>query len=153
MSRASENSAANLPLQIGLLITMAVGAAMVVAPGLAMQFFGLLIFQNADTMLNWPDEAQQYVKLAHAVMGSVMMGWALLMLTFARLPFQCTRSTVVKALSASLIVWYVPDTLASLFYGFWQNALFNTSFLVMLMLPIYWAPGGVYDGSEANRAS
>lgn len=137
--------------QAGLYITMAVGAGMVAFPSLTLQFFGLMNFQDAAAMLAWPVEAQQYAKLAHAVMGSVMIGWAVLMLWVTKVVLPQFGPIALKAIAWSIMLWYVPDTVASVLHGFWQNAVFNTGFLLMLTLPLIMIHSGqIVDADFAS---
>ncbi|HEX4879900.1 MAG TPA: hypothetical protein VFV39_08660 [Limnobacter sp.] len=122
-------------LEASLLITLLFGLVLVCMPGLVAQGFGWMIYQNPQAMHAWPEEARSYVNLAHAVMGGVIVGWAALMLWVCRHGLAKGHPGAWAAIGMSLLAWYLPDTAASLAHGFWQNALFNTGFLLMLGTP------------------
>ncbi|MEK9816208.1 MAG: hypothetical protein VW447_03725, partial [Limnobacter sp.] len=64
--------------------TVLFGLLMVLAPGLTQQAFGLLIFQNTEQFAAFDPQATAYVELAHAVMGSVLVGWGALIFMLVR---------------------------------------------------------------------
>lgn len=51
------------------------GLLLVLAPGMASTLFGVLVFGPSGFPSEFGDEALAYVRLAHAVIGAVMVGW------------------------------------------------------------------------------
>jgi len=116
--------------------TVLFGLFMVLAPGLTQQAFGLLIFQDAAQLSAFDSQATAYTELAHAVMGSVMVGWgALIFMLVRKLNVKDAKETC-RMITISVLLWYVPDTAFSLHSGFWQNAVLNTGFAVLYAVPL-----------------
>ncbi|MDH4394603.1 MAG: hypothetical protein QE278_02885 [Limnobacter sp.] len=125
-------------LTVATAFTVLFGLVMVLLPDLTSQAFGLLLYQDAGRLVSHPPEALAYIQLAHAVMGSLMVGWGAGMFLVTRTLFKRGERVGWQILTYSIPFWYVPDTLFSLISGFWPNALMNTGFVVMLMVPL-WA--------------
>ena len=116
--------------------TVLFGLLMVLAPGLTQQAFGLLIFQNSEQFAAFDPQATAYIELAHAVMGSVLVGWgALIFMLVRKLNIGDAKQTC-RMITISVLLWYVPDTAFSLYSGFWQNAVLNTGFAVLYAVPL-----------------
>ena len=116
--------------------TVLFGLLMVLAPGLTQQAFGLLIFQNTEQFAAFDPQATAYIELAHAVMGSVLVGWgALIFMLVRKLNIEDAKQTC-NMIAISVLLWYIPDTAFSLYSGFWQNAVLNTSFAVLYAVPL-----------------
>ena len=116
--------------------TVLFGLLMVLAPGLTQQAFGLLIFQNTEQFAAFDPQATAYVELAHAVMGSVLVGWgALIFMLVRKLNIGDAKQTC-RMITISVLLCYVPDTAFSLYSGFWQNAVLTTGFAVLYAVPL-----------------
>lgn len=116
--------------------TVLFGLLMVLAPGLTQQAFGLLIFQNSEQFAAFDPQATAYIELAHAVMGSVLVGWgALIFMLVRKLNIGDAKQTC-RMITISVLLWYVPDTAFSLYSGFWQNAVLNSGFAVLYAVPL-----------------
>ena len=115
---------------------IAFGLLLVVAPGLARQGFSLLVFSSADGIAEFGSEAASYIELAHAVMGSVMVGWGMALLLILRGPMKRNPIEGLKIFAISLLAWFVPDTIFSIASGFWQNAVLNFVFAVLFLIPL-----------------
>lgn len=116
--------------------TVLFGLFMVLAPRLTQQAFGLLLFQNPDQIGSFNPQATAYIALAHAVMGSVMIGWGSLMFMLVRRLSAKDAKETCRMIAISVLLWYVPDTVFSVYSGFWQNAVLNTSFAVLYAVPL-----------------
>lgn len=116
--------------------TVLFGLFMVLAPSLTQQAFGLMVFQNPAQIAAFGPQASAYIELAHAVMGSVMVGWGALMFMLVRkLNIEDAKQTC-NMIAISVLLWYVPDTAFSLYSGFWQNAVLNSGFAVLYAVPL-----------------
>ena len=115
---------------------IAFGLLLVVAPGLARQGFSLLVFSSTDRISDFGSEAASYIELAHAVMGSVMVGWGMALLLVLRGPMQRSLTEGLKIFGISLLAWFVPDTIFSIASGFWQNAILNIVFAFLFAVPL-----------------
>ena len=112
------------------------GLVLVVAPGLAREGFGLLVYSSSERISGFGPEAADYVELAHAVMGSVMVGWGVALLLVLRGPMRRNPAEGVRIFATSLLCWFLPDTAFSLISGFWQNAVLNLVFALLFAVPL-----------------
>ncbi len=115
---------------------IAFGLLLVVAPGMGRQGFSLLVFSSADRTSEFGSEAASYIELAHAVMGSVMVGWGAALLLVLRGPMRRNLPEGLKIFAVSLLVWFIPDTTFSIASGFWQNAILNLVFAILFLIPL-----------------
>ena len=115
---------------------MLFGLVLVVAPTVAQQGFSLLIYAEPEHISDFEAEAVAYIGLAHAVLGGIMFGWGLALLLIVRRLFACGSKLGWQLISFSVIAWFVPDTIYSLWSGFWQNAVLNLVFLVLFAVPL-----------------
>ena len=63
------------------------GAVLVVIPALGRQVFGLLLFSSPSGIEALGASATPYITLVHGVLGAVMVGWAITLLSVAIGPF------------------------------------------------------------------
>ena len=116
---------------------MLFGISMVIIPSLILKLFSLLIYSNSNTIESeFSLEAVKYIELVHGVLGAVMFGWGTLLLVILIGPFKNGSIDGWYYLATSVIAWFVPDTLFSLWKGFWQNAILNSILLSLLTLPL-----------------
>lgn len=124
-------------LHAAVLGLMLFGIAMVAAPGPIRQFFSVLIYASpAAIESGFGVAANDYIVLMHGVIGAVMFGWGAAMLLVLRGPFRRGEREGWLLLALPLIAWYVPDTLFSLYTGFWQNAVLNTVLAMLFAIPL-----------------
>jgi len=110
-------------------VTLLMGLAMVLLPGVTLQAFGLMIYRDAAAMpAQFPPEALRYIQLVHAVLGATIVGWAVLIGGVVVGALRRGESRALLWLTASIAAWFVPDTAYSLISGYWQNAVFNLLF-------------------------
>jgi hypothetical protein len=131
---------------------MAFGLFMVIAPALTRQGFSLMIYSEADRIGGFGEDPASYIELAHAVMGSVMFGWGTALLLVLRGPFRRDLREGWTIVAVSLAAWFVPDTIFSLWSGFWQNAVLNAVFLVLFAIPLA-ATSRSAQGAQETRAA
>jgi hypothetical protein len=102
------------------------GAALLLLPSLSMAGFGLMVYGDPAFPAGFSGEAKQYIRLAHAVMGAVMVGWFLTLRWVLGAAEHGTPGAWRAAVSA-FAAWFVLDTGYSLASGFWPNAVLNTA--------------------------
>ncbi|MBA1145694.1 hypothetical protein H0Z60_01355 [Ectothiorhodospiraceae bacterium WFHF3C12] len=112
------------------------GLTLVLAPTAARLGFSLLLFRDGARLERFAAEAVAYISLSHAVLGSVMFGWAVLLYFVAAGPFREASPHAWLMVAASVCAWFVPDTLFSLWSGFWQNAVLNAVFATLFAIPL-----------------
>jgi hypothetical protein len=99
--------------------------------------FGIRTYFDA---LAWPIDGVNELtdpaaRFATALMGAVMIGWAILIFGAVRAAHEGARA-LWGALTVSMLVWYVTDTAASVITGFPLNAVGNTVFMVTWLIPM-----------------
>lgn len=112
------------------------GLVLVVVPKLTRQGFSLLIYGNPSAIDAFGEEAARYTSLSHAVIGGVMVGWGVAMFIVTRTWISRSSRMGWWLVTASLVAWYIPDTVYSMASGYWQNALLNTAFAALFALPL-----------------
>lgn len=129
------------PFWVGWLLVVAGGVVLfgfvlVVAPEPARRAFSLLEFGDAQRLEAFDESAVQYISLAHAVLGGVMVGWGTALVLVVRGPFASGAAIGWRIIAVSVTAWFVLDTAYSLWSGFWQNAVLNVVFLVLFAVPL-----------------
>ena len=116
---------------------MLFGMTMVLSPNLIRRFFSLLIYASANSIeSHFGGSAVAYITLVHGVLGAVMFGWGVSLLLVLLGPFRRGSREGWLILSVSVAVWFVPDTLFSLWTGFWQNAVLNLGLALLFAIPL-----------------
>ena len=121
------------------------GLFLVMAPTLARQGFSLLIYASPEGIEMFGEEPTRYISLAHAVIGGVMMGWGIAMFYVTKVLLVRGSQTAWNLITLSVIGWFIPDTSYSLLSGYWQNALLNTVFLLLFVVPLWGMRGRLRD--------
>lgn len=117
---------------------MVFGLIMILLPELTRSFFSLLIYSKEDMIDRFGQQPVAYISLVHGVLGAVMFGWGTTLLLIILGPLKRKSQESWKIILVSLIAWFVPDTVFSIYTGFWQNAVFNSIFLVLFLIPLYF---------------
>ena len=120
-------------LVVGL---MAFGLSMVLAPAFILRVFSLLIYSSPEHLESFGSTAVAYISLAHAILGAVMLGWGVALLFVVLGAFRRGAREGWQIVVVSVTAWLVPDTLFSLWFGFWQNAILNAFIGVLFAIPL-----------------
>ena len=123
-------------LTIASVGVVAFGLVLVAAPELTRQGFSLLLYSEPDAISYFGTEPTKYIALAHAVLGSVMVGWGVALIIVVRYQFDQGTWLGWQIIAWSVAAWFVPDTIFSLWSGFWQNAILNVAFGVLFLVPL-----------------
>jgi hypothetical protein len=115
---------------------MLFGLSMVVAPCLTKRLFSLLLFSSSGAIGSFGELAVSYIGLVHGVLGSVMFGWGIILLLVLLGPFRRGSREAWLTISVSLAAWFIPDTIFSLWSGYWQNAVLNAAFAILFVVPL-----------------
>lgn len=117
--------------------TIAFGAmcAATTVPGLQMPVRTLVdvAFWPLD---GWPGAITREGSLPWGILGGVMIGWGSMMLGITRHATVQNQPWLWRTMLLSLFAWYVPDSTASVLSGGWGNAVLNTGFLLMFVVPL-----------------
>jgi len=112
------------------------GITMFVAPAPTRQFFGLLLFSSSRRLAAFGEPAVAYITLVHGVLGAVMFGWGTALLFVLLGPFRRGSKDAWTTLVISLLAWFVPDTVFSVWLRFWQNAALNALIGLLFAVPL-----------------
>ena len=112
------------------------GILLVILPGWTRQFFSLLLYGNTGYLDAFDVEALKYISLTHAVLGSCLAGWGIVLFILVKKMVHAHLKTVRMIVAVSVLCWFIPDTAFSLLYGFWPNAVLNSGFLVLFAIPL-----------------
>ncbi len=123
-------------LQAAVGATILFGLAMALLPEITRQGFGLILYGEAGAVAGFGPEVQPYLRLSHAVMGSLMVGWGLALWLVVQGPFRRGDRLGWNVLAISQVGWYVPDTAVSIATGLWPNAVLNTVFALAYAVPL-----------------
>jgi hypothetical protein len=70
------------------------------------------------------------------VLGSVLIGWGVLVLIALRQAVEGRAPWVWQAVTVSLAAWFIPDTAISIATGYALNAVPNLLFLTTFLIPV-----------------
>ena len=112
------------------------GLALAVVPAFGRTVFGLLIFGATSGIDALGVSVAPYITLLHGVLGAVMFGWAIALLFVVLGPFARGERDGWLILAVSLAAWFVPDTVLSLWMGFWPNAVLNIALAALFVVPL-----------------
>lgn len=87
---------------------------------------------------NFPDSSYvaDFQKFVYAVIGSTMAGWGVFVAFVTHFPFQKREKWAWTCLFLGSLLWFVLDTSFSVYYQVYANAALNTSFFILLQLPL-----------------
>jgi hypothetical protein len=114
--------------------TVAYGAALVCLPGAMEGAYEAVLDLPPGGFAAFPEAARRYIRLVHAVLGAVLAGWGAMM--FLWMGGDAGRRVDPWTAGIPLLLWFIPDTAASLVHGFPANAAMNVVFLAALGGPL-----------------
>lgn len=118
---------------------------LIIAFGVMMAFFSkTVLFGIFDARINvafWGTEnvtvqIKNFQQWIYGVLGTVMAGWGVVLLFMVRNPFRKRERWAWVCLFTGLMVWYVPDTLISLYFRVYINAVLNSVLFVLAVIPL-----------------
>jgi hypothetical protein len=89
--------------------------------------------------------------LALSIVGTVMIGWGLLMAALMRTDDLAADPRIWRAMTTAMTVWYVVDSAVSILGGAWLNAVSNTALYATYLWPVL-ASGVLGAQSPARTA-
>lgn len=100
-------------------------------------FFGFFMaFIMDPTTL--PLKQSTVTKLILGILGSIMMGWAVMIFFVGRYAFAQKNSFLLKVILVGLIIWFIPDTAISVYLEAYFNVIVNTIILIAALIPILY---------------
>jgi hypothetical protein len=124
-------------LQAVLIGVIAYSATLVIAGPTAGRLFDLLGFGMRAAGVVPGSPAEQHVLLVYGVLGSVMLGWATMLLLIARGPLRARDPWAWRTFATAFGLWFVVDTTFSLVIGSVPHAVFNVAFLGAIAPPLF----------------
>lgn len=116
---------------------------MTIAFGLFMAVFSgnLGLFNNQINSVFWSDGnipagVKAFQGWIYGVLGATMAGWGVFSTFIAHYPFRQKEKWSWNCVATGLLLWYVVDTIISVSYGVYFNAVFNTVLMVFFILPL-----------------
>jgi hypothetical protein len=80
-----------------------------------------------------------YLRFSLAVLGAVTIGWSLTLMAVIQAVNQLEKrasQSIWIGVTASIVIWYVIDSILSIAIGFWLNAVSNTLFIATFLTPV-----------------
>lgn len=145
----SQNSQANLASGTGSFIFwqrwLLVAADLLILFGIVMAFLSntaaFALFNTQINPLFWgavevPTAAAQFQGWIYGVLGAVVIGWGIFLAFIAYYPFKKQEKWAWNCIFTSILAWYIIDTYISLQFNIVFNAISNTVFLIIFLLPL-----------------
>lgn len=110
----------------------------------AVRLFYDVIYWPLDGQSGWHES----LRLTAAILGAVMMGWALTLLTLVQTALKQPQLSLWRPMTGAILVWWVIDSSISMALNTPGNALSNTGFLLLYLIPVL--ASGVL--TKSNRA-
>jgi hypothetical protein len=109
---------------------------------------GLFYWVVSGGTVDASDFATPGMRISVSLVGAVMLGWGCAMLAVYR---ACGADVAVwRGLSRAVLVWYVVDSALSVATGFPINAVSNTAFVALFMVPAVKL--GFFSRETASRS-
>ena len=115
----------------GLVIVFAAG--MVLTPWVSDGLFGWMFLGETGDPPGASEEIAEYLQFTHGILGAVMIGWMIVVIWLVRGPVAAGDQAAWRALTASIVGWFLIDTTYSLISGFWENAVLNVVFMLAFL--------------------
>lgn len=92
-------------------------------------------------VLNGPGEIDlnPYMRFSLAILGAVTIGWSLTLMVVIQVANQLEKQVskrIWSGMTASIVIWYVIDSILSIATGFWLNAVSNTILSATFLIPV-----------------
>ncbi|MCG8491303.1 MAG: hypothetical protein MI743_06785 [Sneathiellales bacterium] len=123
-------------LLTGLLGLVLFSLAMIFWPVGIHLLFDWIAFEGSPPPPLMEPAAREYLGFVYGVMGAIMLGWSGTLLYIAKGPLRDGKNWAWNAIALPLTLWFIADSLHSILTGFWQNAVFNLAFYILLGLPL-----------------
>lgn len=94
------------------------------------------LYLPSDAQTQFSDTAKNFVNLVYGILGAVMIGWAIMLLSTILGGFSHGERRAWITLSVSMVIWFVLDSSFSIAMGFPENALFNLVFFILYAIPL-----------------
>lgn len=90
-------------------------------------------FWSADNITNEISRFQQWI---YGAWGATVAGWGIILAFIVYYPFKKKETWSWTCIFVGIMVWFVIDTLISLYYQVYFNAIFNIILFISVVLPL-----------------
>ncbi len=88
------------------------------------------------TQMELPENAKKFQAWVYGVLGSVIVGWGILIAFIAHYPFKAKERWAYNCIFIGFIVWFMIDTSLSIYYHVGFNVWVNIIFILFALLPL-----------------
>ncbi|MGL4176071.1 MAG: hypothetical protein ACRCSN_08325 [Dermatophilaceae bacterium] len=141
----------DLLVGVGVAYMCVVGLALTLAPGVMRQVFDVMVF-GTDGPAVTGRPAEDFLEFAYAILGAAILGWSVLLVAALRGPLARRSRRAWWAVTTSVSVWFVPDTVRSLLTHP-ENAVFNLTFAVPIAVGLAGMRGELRDEVHVEQVS
>ncbi len=90
---------------------------------------------------------------AYGLLGATIAGWGVYTFFLVKIPFAQRQKWAWNCIFWGLLLWYVLDTGASVYYGVLFNVLFNTVIFLVALIPLLFTRSRMLEQSEGEADS
>jgi len=98
----------------------------------AVRLFYDVIYWPLDGQSGWHEN----LRLTAAILGAVMMGWSLTLLTLVQVALKQPQLSLWRPMTGAILVWWIVDSSISVALHTPGNAVSNTGFLLLYLIPV-----------------
>lgn len=91
------------------------------------------VFWGLDEL---PENTKKFQAWIYGVLGAVISGWGIFIAFIAHYPFKAKERWAWHCIASVFIVWFVIDTVVSVYYRVGFNVFINITFLLFALLPL-----------------
>ena len=113
---------------------MLYSSALIVLSDIMHNLFNTLFFAAPDGAFS--KEALNYIRLVQGVLGAVLIGWMLTVISILISSFKRGERSAWYTVAVPVVVWFVVDAGFSLLIGVPAHAVFNILFLILFATPL-----------------
>jgi hypothetical protein len=113
-----------------------IGLLMIVPPQLSLSYFNFILYGSPDFPATMSEEGVRYTSLLYAFLGSVIIGWMILLAWIVHVPLRTGNRSAWNIIALSITLWFIIDSSVSVILGYWQNAVSNASLAILVMIPL-----------------
>jgi hypothetical protein len=112
------------------------GLALLVAAAPLQPLFGLLYFGAAEHLLQFTPGALSYIEFKDGVIGSLILGLGLMLLTIVHGPFRRGVPESWGLIAGPVAVWFAAESASSILCGFGANILLCAPVALLIGVPL-----------------
>ena len=117
-----------------------------IAFGFVLAFFSRsalldFVFNNQIDPAFWDsaelsENVERFRAWIYGVLGAVITGWGIFVSFIVYYPFNAKEQWAWNCIAAGFVVWFIIDTIISVYYGVGFNVFINIAFFLFVSLPL-----------------